>query len=65
MSLLLSSAVLLQPYSLKVRFKVTSKKTDLDFEKRDVQLLVYVFDEASRVYEESVKTVVPQSVQQY
>jgi len=48
-----------------VRFKVTSKKTDLDFEKRDVQLLVYVSDEALRVYEESVKTVVPQSVQQY
>lgn len=41
-----------------MRFEVALKKTNLDFEKRNVQLLVYISDEASRVYKESVKAVV-------
>ena len=54
--------VLLQPCSLKVRFKVTSKEASFGLEEKNVQLLIYVSDEASRVYGKSVKAVVPQSV---
>jgi len=49
-----------------VRFTVTSKKSDLSFEKRNVQLyvLISVFDEALRVCEELVNSVRPSSNQQ-
>lgn len=61
------SLVLLRPCSLEARFEVASKEAGLGLEGRNVQLLalVYVSDEASRVYGGPVGAVVPRSGQRY